>query len=331
MNVRLINVIYHLNLEENLQKANLSNYTITNSKVSLINNFGDRFFGEQLGASEIRNIENNYFIYYVGNAIKTGIDLENLSYANMAMLINNYLSHILNSLWFIKDNAVFANKLYLFDLDLGTMSSNIKDFFISNSSGKYDAVVFTKTEFDFLNLILEKTLKLFSEDKSQNIEFEVSSSKQLESQAATDQLNFLARSNKLQRAFTLLHAARRSSLLPLKIANYVMVLECLFGPEDGTEISHKVKERVVLYVGGIKDIKNKNWKLIADAYGIRSKYVHGQGLSGKFLTEEKLVPLSNSLDELLRQIFRRIILYDSDVFLQSSAQLQEYFKDLILG
>ena len=72
---------------------------------------------------------------------------------------------------------------------------------------------------------------------------------------------------------------------------YIAALETLFS-KDGSELSHKVAERVAFYLGGIKNEKMYTYRKVKGAYDVRSKYIHGSKLDKKHSTTEKLIDLS---------------------------------------
>src|SRR5690606_38981271 len=92
--------------------------------------------------------------------------------------------------------------------------------------------------------------------------------------------------------------ARASSILPMKIVNYSIALECLFNTRT-SEISHKIAESVALLLGISSSSKNEMYHLIKSAYSYRSKLVHGKVISG---VEDDLVDISNKLDIVLRDL-----------------------------
>ena len=67
--------------------------------------------------------------------------------------------------------------------------------------------------------------------------------------------------SRVERAFLFVHSARNSFSLPKKIAMYIAALETLFS-KDGSELSHKVAERVAFYLGGIKNEKMYTYRKV---------------------------------------------------------------------
>lgn len=130
-------------------------------------------------------------------------------------------------------------------------------------------------------------------------------------------------SDRTTRAMYFTLAARRNSILPMKILSYCTALECLF--TIGTsEITHKIAECVAFMLGNSKESKKELYKLVKEAYNYRSAVVHGQHLKG---SDEKLVPLSVDLDEILRQLF----VNDYDIFSKNDEEIENYFMELLFS
>lgn len=133
--------------------------------------------------------------------------------------------------------------------------------------------------------------------------------------------------NRLVRVLYFIHFARSKSFLPLKISFFVASLEALT-TTDKTEVSHKVTERVVLLLGGELATKKQNFKLIKDAYAIRSSYLHGSKLDKKM--QPRLVEISNEIDALLRRLLVLVLDGMINIFMMDEEKLRDWFTDLIL-
>jgi len=125
-----------------------------------------------------------------------------------------------------------------------------------------------------------------------------------------------------------LSLARGSSFLPLKISSYIEIFETLF-TTDNSEVSHKVSERLAFYIGGSGDDKYKNFKIMKTAYGIRSKFVHGQKLDKSIQSIDDLIAISTRMDQIVRLLLTKIIVEDSFVFLQDDNTLNQYLSNMI--
>jgi hypothetical protein len=125
-------------------------------------------------------------------------------------------------------------------------------------------------------------------------------------------------------------AARNTGDLGLKITNYCSSLETLF-TNDTSELSHKLAERVSLFLEKETEKRIGIFRVIKKAYEFRSRVVHG----GMFKKEqaENLRTITIRLDE----ICRRVMYYcyttnDPDNIFEFPAEKQEeYFLRLIMS
>jgi hypothetical protein len=138
--------------------------------------------------------------------------------------------------------------------------------------------------------------------------------------------------SRFERAFYFMQAARASSDLGVKIANYCICFETLFST-DIQELSHKLGERIACFLE--KDVAKRLslFQTIKKAYAVRSKIVHGSKGSSKAAASIK--ESSVSCDGIVRRILLQIIENPSiqKYFLGavSDKELEEHFVRLVLG
>jgi hypothetical protein len=134
------------------------------------------------------------------------------------------------------------------------------------------------------------------------------------------------------RALEFIGAARESSNLAVKIANYCSALETLF-TTDAAELAHKLAERAALFLGDRGHDRRTVFANVKRAYNVRSKTVHGDTLSPKQI--EELPVLSVQCDGLLRATLNSIL--DDEVLrrqifdVNASDPLEDFFLGLLLG
>lgn len=135
--------------------------------------------------------------------------------------------------------------------------------------------------------------------------------------------------SRLGRALRFIIAARREKHPAIKIAHYCSAFESLFST-DNAELSHKLSERIALFL----NIDDYDTFIVYDDiksfYNIRSKVTHGDSLQDKKV--DMIPKLSQKSDDYLRHIIN-IILNDSkliDIFDGNKEQQDNYFKELIL-
>jgi len=134
--------------------------------------------------------------------------------------------------------------------------------------------------------------------------------------------------SRIGRARHFITAARREPHPAIKISHYCSAFESLFST-DNTELSHKLSERVALF------LKKNNYNPIPVFddmklfYGVRSKVTHGDSIQES--KEKELSKLSSKCDSYLRSIFC-IILNDTkmqEVFDGKKDEFERFFKELL--
>jgi len=220
-------------------------------------------------------------------------------------------------LWLVKDNSV--------NVDLGYLEHPYK----STKPGRTNVTrnsfsqVFSTARGDVL------TTEFTREElrRARHLRRDSKWSHELKPQVATEE-----RFTRFDRACYFLQAARASSDLGVKIANYCICFETLFST-DAQELSHKLGERIACFLE--EDAPNRIgvFHAIKRAYAIRSRVVHGSKGSSKL--SEQLKEVSVSCDNILRRILVRILEESSLLryFQQATSdrEVEEYFISLVLS
>lgn len=270
------------------------------------------------------------YLTYIGQLKDLWVGAPDVPFNNITESLNITIEQFLNAFWFIKDNSIFSRQFYLINLDANSVNVNSRNVWYSNSSGMYENTEFSIKEIErIMQLSPGISDNLLTSEPDSGIERpeNIVFGKPIPSLGKFYPYNSFTR---LQRAYQFLMSSRTTSLLPLKISSYMMIFECLFS-NDSTEITHKICERVAFFIGGDKEQKKATYDLVKNAYGVRSKYVHGQQLDKKFSTREQLISLSKSIDDLLRKVFLKILESESANFKLNEAQTKAYFQDLIFS
>ncbi len=134
--------------------------------------------------------------------------------------------------------------------------------------------------------------------------------------------------DRISKSFNFIHNARISSILPERITNYISFFECLFS-DSAPEISHRVSERVALYLANEFDERIMIYNKLKEAYGIRSKFIHGDDLNKKLDKKTALIEISCLLDNYTRIILNKILNGDYAIFNKNNEDLTLYFNKLI--
>lgn len=79
---------------------------------------------------------------------------------------------------------------------------------------------------------------------------------------------------RLSRAFYLVNAARGERDIAIKVAHYCTAFETLFATSQ-TELAHQLSERIACFLYSNVEERLSAYRRIKNAYGLRSKVVHG--------------------------------------------------------
>ena len=215
------------------------------------------------------------------------------------------------SIWTVKDNAADVDMGYLIVKDGNDVSATSNLLSVTNYTSKG-----TRESINFSLKDLELAKKFLHE----NIEIEASFG------------NFANKQphSRVTIANYFIQHARSTHDIGFKIISYCSALETLFSNEI-TELSHRLSERIACFIASEKEDRKFYYKLIKNAYNIRSKVVHGATFKDQKLEE------INSVVVEIDSLCRRLTIYsletpkDNNVFYYENNSFDEYFIDLILS
>lgn len=287
------------------------NYFITNDH-DLVTGLITPIFRNLAGDIEVYHLRiSDAVAYSIEDHQPFSDDREAISFLNANL---SHLQLFLQYLWLVKDNSVNIELGYLeypFKASLSKVSRNTCAFVFSTSEGSVKETEFTKEEFRHACHL------------SRHYMGEIVGG----SYVATDETP-----GRFERAMYFLRAARCSTDLGVKIANYCTCMECLFST-DAQGLSHKLAERIACFLEKHLSERIKIFQTIKKAYDIRSKVVHGSRSSPKSLEETKRT--SESCDLIIRRIFKTILKESSlhSIYMKPGGDkdIEEFFLSLVLG
>jgi hypothetical protein len=219
---------------------------------------------------------------------------------------------LLNFLWLIKDNSVNFDMAYLQCNEprgVRTHSNYIAILYV-NCVGKREKITFSRDELKLARKIFRT---MFSKEP-------------IEHHKGTGLQKGLQR---IEVVFYFLQAVRSNKDLAIKIVNYCTCFESLFSTGIG-ELAHQLAERVAFFIGENSKERRDIFVKIKEAYGIRSKIVHGDLLSPSKI--DNLSNISKNCDDLLRKIlFKLLSDKDNIAVLSNTDKLDNFFLDKIFG
>lgn len=231
---------------------------------------------------------------------------------------------MLTLLWLENDNAIFCINSYLQKVANSKVVQNRREHFISNSIGRYSDIFIDTPLIEKIkgsNLLNKYTCLLAYDNDTTGTSPESTSDGYM---FKPDMDNQYSNFDRLQRAWTLLHHARITNFLPMKIGFYINTLECIVLKSE-TELNFRLQLHTAQFIGTDKEDKDEIMNTIKRCYGVRSKFFHGEGIPK--IKTEALQELSQKLDEIVRRTFKRAILHKDEI--NDNKKIDDFFKSLL--
>ncbi len=241
-------------------------------------------------------------------------------------VMHTYIHTFLHCLWLVKDNSVNADVGFVHSIDSQgkeVASSNSRASVYTSADGCRKKLKYSRAE-----LIEPRTLyeRLDTLGKARSHPSTLNPISQVEptgTVVTADEVRALTRISYF------VNSARACSDLSVKVAHYSTSLEILFST-DSSEISHKLAERVALFLGHTFAERKQLFNRVKRLYSVRSRVVHGDVLGRT--SSARLSEISADADDLLRQLLRLILNSNEfcELFEGSKEAREEYFVDLVL-
>jgi len=267
------------------------------------------------GLLEVNYLATCKAVFYEVNEISTDVPKH---YDNVPDLVSfvDKIGLILVAFWLIKDYSASFDLAFNEFPHLGVnsrVSSNGRaNSYCYKSDGSKTKTVFSKNEMDLVQRIF------FGCDKS------------MIPQPDYFKSGFEKGVTRWEKALYFINNARKNINLALRIAEYCTALECLFS-SDNAELSHKLSERVAFFIGTSPQERSETYRMVKEAYAIRSKVYHGDFISDQ--NKIRLPSISTWLDDCLRKIILKVFSAESihSIFSGKKECFEEYFTALQFG
>lgn len=320
MKYRFITILHNMSLEGIKNKgiqiypgARISNGSKIMSEIT-----DSEIFQDTAGIHSINEFNNSVYFYIDGEfkdiRSKEEMDKQGGTYTFLFLRQAQLLTHYL---WTVKDHNIYVRDGFLLvyeeDFEDGfTYKASLSAIFSLSNSQRIVSSFSDKEILEAIKNFEPYTLEDYNENNFDHLKY------------PTSDIFFKNKGSKrISRATYFVMVARASVILPLKIVNYCMALECLF-TVGSSGVSHKIAERVAVMLGVSGDSKVEFFKLVKKAYRIRSKIIHGQYLKGE---DEALVFISSKLDSVLRDL----IVAEHEVFSKNDSEMEEFFTNLVFN
>ncbi|MHB9072321.1 MAG: hypothetical protein ACYC6G_02225 [Desulfobaccales bacterium] len=309
MKVLFITAVQDLIISENLGKGDkISPELLITNDSSLVKELITSEFSTLAGTIETHFILKSDLIIY-GKYDVNDKDFVAQDYLLRKIITSKFF---LNLVWLLRDNSVNFEMGFLQYIEPQgvRVDTNYISAIYSNCHGKREKITLSRDE-------LKLARKIFRERFS---------NEPIELQKGTRLHKGIKR---VEIVFYFLQSARSNPDLAVKVVDYCTCFEALCSTSNA-ELSHQLAERVAFFIGENFDERRDIFNKIKEAYGIRSRIIHGDLLSPSKI--DRLYAISETCDNFLRRILYKIISDDelSNIFSAPPAQLDDYFLSIIL-
>ncbi|HVW12577.1 MAG TPA: hypothetical protein VHB54_02075 [Mucilaginibacter sp.] len=314
-----------LKLKENDRSIIYADFILTEGRDIVSNCFSDPAFSKIIGSYNLKRIVSNPYFF------STDQYQENTDFFEVTNKGISMTQELITFLWFVKDNSCNASKIFTYVPELnGSVVSIEKPTNFSNCHASYSDVEFSSEEILKAAEILYTAHQLSSANKHVDINsfFKVNKVNAGLATSPALQIKYSLR-NRVERAILFLITARAAGFIPMKIALYMNILECLFSDTSQGDIIHKISERVAFYIGESFNERIGIFKKIKEAYVLRSKYFHGQKLDHKIYNDVTLPELATDIDNLMRSVLIKVIMVNHKEFTASDENIGIWFNKMI--
>lgn len=240
---------------------------------------------------------------------------------------NNYITQLLTQLWLITDNCVSVQQFVFVPAENQNIEYRhaINAFQFYKSDGSVTTESYSTQDFESMEINLDLSSKLISHNR---IERKYEDLNMYKIQLAHRTLAYND-ATRVERGLQFLFTARTQSSPIIKIANYIMSLECLFS-FSSDYIKRNVSNRVSNFINSQAPMMKKSdvRDLVRNCYTIRSNYVHGNKLLPKHQDLVDLEKYSVEIDNICRILFKSIISKQLSIFNEDDNKLLQYFSTL---
>lgn len=227
-----------------------------------------------------------------------------------------WVEWIIQDSWFVFDSCVHSDIAFAKRIEGDTFewSNNNLAFQVSTSHGSRREI--TSISSEDIKLWIERSLKYraYIHERGVNLSTPVISKKY----------------TRVARFINFVQIGRKSSHPAMKISQMCSALESLFST-DTSELTHRLSERVAMFLGGDGDVMEKNYQMMKKCYAIRSQVTHGSHIRDG--VAETIPDMSLSMMNMLRLIALKIIESPelSKLFDGENDGIENYFRRLLFG
>lgn len=311
MKITTITALCHLEISENLGRGDkLDDVTFISNDTSFLKSLIPNDAVQIIGMLEYNGLLNaKSFIYSIEN-------LPNNVTPDNYLLDRLYaIQSFLAAAWIHIDNNINFELGFSFCQypERLSVSSNHLAVAYASSQGKKELTYLSRDKLKEIRAFYRKKLKYIRYSHEQRMETQL-----------------LKGNSRIEMALYHIQNARAESDIGLKISGYCSALESLFSTSQA-ELAHQLSERLAFFISTSSQERLETYKKAKEAYGVRSKIVHGTTIKEKDL--EKIKQLAYFCDSCLRKVIFKLMSEESlhACFSGNNEIIDEYMLKMIFG
>lgn len=302
--------------------------------------FYTEIYKKQYGLNDINYIPNSVFGYSEFSMPDADMQLDEqiqMMFEDEMFERMQFIEPLLSFMWFEKDNSIGLFSV-IGEIPAKRMAARVsKSLSYWNCKGEKENISFSEDEIQSVSRMVMKFKELITSEKPDLrkalLYTDLDQNGKPYKQYLSRSTNFYDynSTNCIERAFTFLNLARSQKFIIYKIAYYMAVFESLF-TTNSTEIVTRMSYRVAFYLGESAKECCDIYETMADAYNVRSKFLHGQKFdSEQDIEQDRLIGISTKIDKILRRAFRKMFDNPEPFTKYDNRSRDKYLSTLVFG
>jgi hypothetical protein len=136
----------------------------------------------------------------------------------------------------------------------------------------------------------------------------------------------IPKKNAVWTATRALWSAITTSAVDLRYLLFWIALEALFGPNEGTEVSFKIAQRISFFTADASKTARENLKVVKECYSMRSKIVHG-----RWEGDPKMAKAMETTENAARIVFLYLLRHPELMAVFRSRKRDEFLEDWVFS
>ena len=308
--------VHNLKLDEEETRVKLNSGYLSNEMKTLETLFDNNLSIGTLGLHAIDEIKETPTYYMMEGNLGYDVSWDEVDRSGTSLCfgILRQIQRFVNSLWHVRDNAVYVRDGYLYvyinDISRGCTFKASVSAVNTFADGTRDCIEMGKGLLEELG----KKMEVFIDDSNALENRDYKNATQIQHYKKSGL-------NRKELAECYVALARSQGAVPMRLLLYCSAIEALVA-NSTTELSHRTAERAAVLIGHSQEERMKIYSDIKIGYDVRSKVAHGDLIKKEM---DSINECSQRIDGYLRELLK----LDEPYTLDKSKIDEFYLKELI--